>query len=128
MTLRAWIIELRGRVRERLLSSEYDGVLKAERIDRLCEQLQKAEAERDEEQSRTLALELQLDEARAELARLTTLRPMDEWHDDDGDVLWWRVPIEEAPYASSPLDDSWTGSYYTHWTPIPPANEAAPKC
>jgi hypothetical protein len=32
-----------------------------------------------------------------------TLRPFREWHEDHGDVLWWRFPISEAPYVGSPL-------------------------
>lgn len=67
-------------------------------------------------------------------------RPLAEWTEDDGDVLWWRFPITEAPYVGSPLDEGrscqiqlrligekhthhvsiggWPG-YHTHWTPIP---------
>ena len=67
-------------------------------------------------------------------------RPLAEWHEDIGPVLWWRFPIEEAPYAGTPLDlgqtvevlvrthgreemlrlmvGGWPG-YHTHWTPIP---------
>lgn len=70
-------------------------------------------------------------------------RPLDEWNEDDGDVLWWKFPIEEAPYVGSPLDlgqtvevtartvatetaplrfmvGGWPG-YHTHWTPLPEA-------
>lgn len=46
------------------------------------------------------------------------VRPLSEWHEDEGPVLWWSFPIEEAPYAGSPLDTDWPG-YHTHWTPIP---------
>jgi hypothetical protein len=67
-------------------------------------------------------------------------RPIDEWHEDIGDVLWWKFPITEAPYVGSPNDlghtvqvtigvvdggqrmtqmaGGWPG-YHTHWTPIP---------
>lgn len=31
-------------------------------------------------------------------------RPFCDWHEDRGDVLWWRMPISEAPYIGSPLD------------------------
>lgn len=31
-------------------------------------------------------------------------RPYCDWHEDHGDVLWWRIPICEAPYVGSPLD------------------------
>lgn len=65
-------------------------------------------------------------------------RPLDEWHDDMGDVLWWFFPMTEAPYVGSPLClgytvemhayrgliargevGGWPG-YHTHWTPLPP--------
>lgn len=41
--------------------------------------------------------------------------PGDQWHDDDGDVLWWRFPVEEPPYVGSPLCDDWP-DYHTHFT------------
>ena len=51
-------------------------------------------------------------------------RPIEEWNEDFGDVLWWKFPIEEPPYVGSPLDEKWSG-YHTHWTfiPIPTAAE-----
>ena len=45
-------------------------------------------------------------------------RPLEEWHEDYGDALWWKFPIEEPPYVGSPLDMAWPG-YHTHWTLIP---------
>ena len=45
-------------------------------------------------------------------------RPIEEWNEDFGDVLWWKFPIEEPPYVGSPLDEKWPG-YHTHWTFIP---------
>ena len=45
-------------------------------------------------------------------------RHIEEWHEDFGDVLWWKFPIEEPPYVGSPLDEKWPG-YHTHWTFIP---------
>lgn len=44
-------------------------------------------------------------------------RPLDDWHEDVGDVLWWRFPIREAPYVGTPGDSDWPG-YHTHWTRI----------
>lgn len=44
-------------------------------------------------------------------------RPLEQWGEDDGDVLWWKFPIEEPPYVGSPLDCNWSGCH-THWTPI----------
>ena len=46
------------------------------------------------------------------------VRPLEEWWEAYGDVLWWKFPIEEPPYVGSPLDENWPG-YHTHWTPIP---------
>ena len=45
-------------------------------------------------------------------------KPIDEWYEDCGDVLWWKFPIEEPPYCGTPLDSDWKIDYYTHWTPI----------
>ena len=57
----------------------------------------------------------------------TEARPLKEWHEDIGDVLWWKFPIEEPPYVGSPLDLNWP-AYHTHRTPIvvpePPKEEA----
>ena len=44
-------------------------------------------------------------------------RPLSEWHEAFGDVLWWTWPIEEPPYCGSPLCTDWPG-YHTHWTRI----------
>ena len=45
------------------------------------------------------------------------LRTLENYHDDDGCVLWWKLPIDEPPYVGTPLDTDWPG-YHTHWTPI----------
>jgi|GEM_PF-5907067 len=45
-------------------------------------------------------------------------RPLDEWHEDMGDVVWWKFPIEEPAMIGNPLDSAWPG-YHTHWTPHP---------
>jgi len=38
-----------------------------------------------------------------ELEDANELMPLDEWGEDYGDCLWWRLPIEEPPYCGSPL-------------------------
>lgn len=43
------------------------------------------------------------------------VRPLSDWHEEDGPVLWWKFPIEEQPYVGSPLFTTWPG-YHTHWT------------
>lgn len=40
-------------------------------------------------------------------------RPLNEWHEDHGDVLWWLWPIEQAPWVGSPLDLGRTVSFVT---------------
>lgn len=65
-----------------------------------------------------------LREARAEGFRAgMPLRPLEDWHEDFGDVLWWAFPVKEPPYVGSPLDTEWPG-YHTHWqiikVPSPP--------
>jgi hypothetical protein len=66
-----------------------------------------------------------------------TAYPAHLWHEDLGDVLWWKFPVEEAPYVGTPNDlghtvelhgrggllarvdvGGWPG-YHTHWTPLP---------
>lgn len=44
-------------------------------------------------------------------------KPIDEWHEDYGDVLWWKFPIDEPPFCGTPLDSDWP-DYHTHWTPL----------
>ncbi len=45
------------------------------------------------------------------------LNTLDAWHESEGDVLWWRFPVDEPPYVGSPLDTEWPG-YHTHWQRI----------
>jgi len=35
-------------------------------------------------------------------------RPISEYHEDMGNVLWWKFPIDEPPYVGSPLDLGFT--------------------
>lgn len=44
-------------------------------------------------------------------------RHIDEWHEDDGPVLWWRDPIEEPPYVGTP-DDADFDETLKWWSPI----------
>lgn len=39
---------------------------------------------------------------KAELTRLMAPRPIEEYDEDMGDVLWWKFPIVEPPYVGSP--------------------------
>jgi hypothetical protein len=48
-----------------------------------------------------------------------SVRPLSEWHEDDGPVTWWKFPVDEPAWIGSPTDSDWPG-YHTHWTPHPP--------
>ena len=51
-------------------------------------------------------------------------RPLAEWHEDMGAVLWWLLPVDEPPYCGQPGDSDWPG-YHTHWTPLVVPSNAA---
>ncbi|MEN1942691.1 hypothetical protein WCE55_02365 [Luteimonas sp. MJ293] len=55
-------------------------------------------------------------------------RPLDDWHEDDGPVVWWKLPVDEPAWIGTPLDSDWP-EYHTHWTPHPavPALAAQPQ-
>jgi sRNA-binding protein len=67
-------------------------------------------------------VEAERDEARAELARLTTLRPASE-HDpnEDGYARWF---FHKDDYWAEVGSDHRKPQYATHWTPLPPVKEA----
>ena len=50
-----------------------------------------------------------------ELEEALVPKPLDEWHEDDGDCLWWKFPIEEPPYCGSPLCTDFP-DYVAHFT------------
>ena len=53
------------------------------------------------------------------------VRPLSEWHDDDGDAIWWGNDImascEPPSYIGSPLCSSWPFKDWAGcvWIPIP---------
>lgn len=68
------------------------------------------------------ALLADLDELRAALAKLTAPRPVSEWSEDFGAVLWWKLPVGEAPYCGEPTWDDWPWDEESGpdaWTPLP---------
>jgi len=42
-------------------------------------------------------------------------KPLEKWHEEDGDCLWWSFPIEEPPYCGTPLDCDFP-DHVTHFT------------
>lgn len=65
------------------------------------------------------ALELVPDAPAATPDPAPTAIPGEQYHEDMGDVTWWRFPVEEPPWVGSPNDSDWPG-YHTHFTPLPP--------
>ena len=55
-------------------------------------------------------------------------KPLAEYHEDNGPVLWWAFPVNEPPYVGAPFDSDWPG-YHTHWTPlvVPATPHPAPQ-
>ena len=53
--------------------------------------------------------------ALASFARTLKAIPLSEWHEEFGNVLWWKFPVDEPPYVGTPLDNNWPG-YHTHFT------------
>jgi len=51
------------------------------------------------------------------LSKPPKARPLADYHEDFGAVLWWKFPIAEPPYVGSPNDSDWP-EYHTHWTPL----------
>jgi hypothetical protein len=61
-----------------------------------------------------------------EIRTALPVKPLADWNDEIGPVLWWRFPIQEPPWVGTPLDSDWPIEddgdevpYYTHWMPIP---------
>jgi len=44
--------------------------------------------------------------------------PVDEWNEDLGLCLFWRLPIEEPPMITDPITSSWIDNYFTHFTKL----------
>ncbi|MGK7653194.1 hypothetical protein ACSQ76_12485 [Roseovarius sp. B08] len=45
-------------------------------------------------------------------------RPLEDWHEDLGFVVWWKFPVDEPAWIGTPNDSDWPG-YHTHFTPHP---------
>jgi Lar family restriction alleviation protein len=61
-------------------------------------------------------------------ARPLIARALSEWHEDDGNVMWWAWCghdwAGEPAWCGTPNDSDWPG-YHTHWTPHPAPPVAA---
>lgn len=52
-------------------------------------------------------------------------KPLETWHEEYGDCLWWVFPVTEAPYCGSPLDTDFP-DYVTHFTRLVLPTEPKP--
>lgn len=43
------------------------------------------------------------------------MRPIDEYNEKLGPVLWWDISVDEAPFYGTPKDNGWK-EQYTHWS------------
>jgi hypothetical protein len=57
-----------------------------------------------------------------ELDKILKTSPYEDWHEDEGAVLWWLIPIAEPPYVGTPNDDDWPylQDDMLVWSIIPP--------
>lgn len=57
-----------------------------------------------------------------EMVQACAARPLDEWNEDMGHVVWWCLHdgqwLGEPAWIGSPLSEDWPG-YHTHFTPHP---------
>ena len=63
-------------------------------------------------------LHAEVERLQAELARLTTLRPLSEWKDGDYNVLWWYRRNGGGMYGLQSRFEHCLG-----WTPLPKVKE-----
>lgn len=73
---------------------------------------------RDDAAARADRAEAEVRERLADQTKMHRPLPLDDWHEDLGDVLWHALPIEEAPYCGTPTDSGFPNGA-THWTPLP---------
>lgn len=62
----------------------------------------------------------ELRDAKEAAANLRTARSQSEWHEDIGNVLWWRWPVCEPPFCGCQWDSDWPfeDDEEVRWTPI----------
>lgn len=46
-------------------------------------------------------------------------RPVEEWHEDDGLALFFKLDAGEPPEVTSPISSDWDADYFTHWMSMP---------
>ena len=46
-------------------------------------------------------------------------KPIEEWDEDDGLALFFKLDAGEPPVVTSPISSDWDSEYFTHWMQIP---------
>lgn len=62
-------------------------------------------------------------ELQKEIDRITILRPIEDLHEDHGEVLLWNLEIGDPPIVNCYLDSEFDESEYTHFSLIPNVKE-----
>lgn len=94
----------------RLLELKTESVNAKDLVDDLTETIVRLERTVDRHADAANQLTDQINELR-------TLRPIEEWHEDQGVVILWTVPVCEPPYVGTPLDAD-APMDARHYTPI----------
>jgi hypothetical protein len=66
----------------------------------------------------------------SEIERLYQLHPAIEYHEDDGFVLWWNIPVDEPPVVGGiecSVECGGVGNYFTE-LPDPCGFRGLPSC
>ena len=50
--------------------------------------------------------------------RATLAKPLNDYSEELGPVVWWKFPVTEPAWIGTPDDSDWPG-YHTHFTPHP---------
>ncbi|WP_182422048.1 hypothetical protein [Aureimonas sp. ME7] len=104
---------------------EREGTLAAE-ADHWKAKFEKTVIEKDDYRSGWLRAIARAEKAEQEAAGLQLARPIDEWHEDYGPVIWWAWEngqwMGEPAWIGTPNDSDWP-DYHTHWTAHPKAPE-----
>jgi hypothetical protein len=58
----------------------------------------------------------------AVLDKIHTFRPLDEYHEDMGYVLWWHLPVQEPPDVyglPEEIPEGYPDGWHTHFSLLP---------
>lgn len=50
---------------------------------------------------------------------MKVFKPVSEWHEEDGDCLFFKLDAGEPPQVTSPICSTWDEDYFTHYMDMP---------